>query len=292
MSDKILEVRFKKTGRPFFVDPLKYSFNVGNLIVADSERGQEIARIVKILDKDKMPKDAKIIDIIHPAIKKDLIAQKENEQKAIEATNFCKQQAKKLGLKMKILLSEYTLDKSKLIIYFSAEERIDFRELVRILAAEYRARIELRQVGPRDEIKNYASIGMCGREVCCRAFLQDFEPVTIKMAKDQGMQINMSKLSGVCGRLMCCLKYEDEQYRQNLAKMPKIGDVVVIKQNKENGKVVDLDILNLKVKLRVGKPDIDERYEVYSIDDLSYKLDKVKVSKPLEIKNEEENKDN
>ena len=273
MSEKILEVRFKKTGRPFFVDPQNYNFSIGNLIVADSERGQEIGRVVKILDKDKLPKNVNIINVIRPVSKKDIITQKENAQKANEATIYCKQQAKKLGLKMKILLSEYTLDKSKLIIYFSAEQRIDFRELVRIIAAEYRARIELRQIGPRDEIKSYASIGMCGREVCCRAFLQDFEPVTIKMAKDQGMQINMSKLSGVCGRLMCCLKYEDEQYKQNLVKMPRLGDIVLIKQNKQKGKVVELDILNMKVKLRVGKPDVDERYEVYSIDDLSYNND-------------------
>lgn len=267
--DLIIEVRFKKTGKFIYVDPLKFNFKVGDMIIANSDRGEELARVVKIIPRDKVPKSAEIVSIIKPATHKDLLIQEENEKDAELVTEFCKEQAKKLDLKMKVLYSEYIFDRSKLIIYFSAEERVDFRELVKVLANEYRTRIELRQIGPRDEVKSFCNLGMCGREVCCKSFLQDFEPVTIKMAKDQGLQINMSKLSGACGRLMCCLKYEDEVYRENMKKLPKIGEIVTI--NGEEGKVIGLDILNLKVKLKLTKPDQSEIYEIHSLDEIDVK---------------------
>lgn len=278
MSNVVLEVRFTKTGKPVFVSPLKYNFKIGDLIITNSEKGQEIARVVKILSSNNIPQNAKIEDIIRPASKKDMLVQQDNEKKAKQAVAFCKNQALKLGLKMKVLMADYTLDKSKLTIYFSAEGRVDFRELVRVLAAEYRVRIELRQIGPRDEMKNYCSVGMCGRDLCCRTFLQDFDPITIKMAKDQGLQINMSKLSGVCGRLKCCLKYEYELYKENLKKLPKIGDIVEIKDKNEKGKVIDLDVLNLKVNLKLGKPDVDERFESYPIDQIVFKPSKGNIA--------------
>ena len=164
---------------------------------------------------------------------------------------------------MKILTAEYTLDGTKLTIYFSSENRIDFRELVKSLAAKYKTRIELRQIGPRDEIKEYPTLGMCGREVCCRTFLQNLDPVTIKMAKEQGLQINMSKISGSCGKLMCCLKYEEDAYKENLKYLPKVGSIVKIKGEKEEVKVVSVDILRKKVKVKFGKEKEDERYETY-----------------------------
>ena len=171
---------------------------------------------------------------------------------------------------MKLLAAEYTFDASKLTFYFVAEERVDFRELVKSLASKYKARIELRQIGPRDEIKSYPNLGMCGKEVCCRTYLQDFESVTIKMAKEQGLQINMAKLSGACGKLMCCLKYEEEAYKENLEKLPKVGDIVEVEGEEEKGKVIGLDILRLKVKVKFGTSRDDERYETYPVDMLKW----------------------
>ena len=208
------------------------------------------------------------------ATKKDLDIIRLNEEKANEALVFCKEQVKKLKLDMKLLSAEYTFDMSKLTFYFVAEERIDFRELVRILASEYRARIELRQIGPRDEIKVYPNLGMCGREVCCRSFLQDFEPVTIKMAKDQGLQINMSKLSGACGKLMCCLKYEEEAYKENLSRLPKVGEIVKVDGESEKGKVVNIDILKLRVKVKFSGDGEEERFEIYPVEKITWKKSK------------------
>ena len=271
MEDKIIGVRFKKTGKLVYLDPLKFSFKIGDLVVANTERGEEIGRVVKIVDKDTMPPEIQIEKIIKPATKKDLEVQKENEERAKEALEFCKKEAKKLNLEMKLLAAEYTFDTSKLTFYFSAEDRVDFRDLVKILASNYKSRIELRQIGPRDEVKMYPNLGICGKETCCRSFLQDFEPVTIKMAKDQGLQINMPKLSGSCGKLMCCLRYEQEAYKENLSKLPKIGELVKVQGEEEQGKVVNLDILKLKVKVKFGTNHEDERFETYPVDMIKFK---------------------
>ncbi|MCX8075279.1 MAG: stage 0 sporulation protein [Clostridia bacterium] len=270
--DKILGVRFKKTGKLCYFNPLKFGFRIGDMIIANTERGEEIGRVVKIIDKEQISKDIVVQDIIKPATKNDLLIQKENERMAVKAADFCKEQAKKLNLNMKVLMAEYTFDGSKLTIYFSSEERVDFRELVKLLATEFRVRIDLRQVGPRDEIKSYPNLGMCGKEVCCRTHLQDFEPVTIKMAKEQGLQINMAKLSGACGRLMCCLKYEEEIYKENLKKLPRVGEFVTV--DKEQGKVVAIDILGLKVKVRFGTTREDERYEQYPVEKVKWNNNK------------------
>jgi len=205
------------------------------------------------------------------ATQQDFDNQKEMDEKAKEALKFCKEQAKKLELDMKVLTAEYTLDGTKLTIYFVSEDRVDFRELVKIIASKYRARIELRQIGPRDEVREYPTLGMCGKEVCCRTHLQNFDPVTIKMAKEQGLQINMSKLSGACGKLMCCLRYEEELYKENLKKLPKVGEIVRVKGEKERGKVTSVDILGLTVKVRFGIDDEDEeRYETYPVEKLKW----------------------
>ena len=174
---------------------------------------------------------------------------------------------------MKVLTSEYTFDMSKLTFYFVSEDRVDFRELVKILASKFKSRIELRQIGPRDEIKVYPNLGMCGKEVCCRTFLENFDPVTIKMAKEQGLQINMSKLSGACGKLMCCLRYEENVYKENLKKMPKVGQMVTKKDlsKSEKGKVVSTDILNLKVRVKFGEEDQDQRFENLRVDEIDFK---------------------
>lgn len=266
MENKIIAVRFKKTGKMQYFDPLKYRFSINDSVIAKTERGEEIGRVVKILDKDCLSNKIEINKILRPASKKDFEELKKREIKAKEVADFCRKEAKRLKLDMKILTAEYILDGTKLTVYFSAEDRIDFRELVKSLASKYKTRIELRQIGPRDEIKSYPTLGMCGREVCCRTFLQDFDPVTIKMAKEQGLQINMSKLSGACGKLMCCLRYEEEAYKENLKYLPKVGSFVKVKGEREEGKVVSVDILGKKVKVKFGKDKEDERFEMYNAD--------------------------
>ncbi len=266
MKKKIIAVRFKKTGKMQYFDPLNYNFSLNDSVIAKTDRGEEIGRVVKILDKDSLNSKIEVGKILRPAEKKDFEELKKREVKAREVVEFCKKEANKLNLDMKILTAEYILDGTKLTVYFSAEDRIDFRELVKSLASKYKTRIELRQIGPRDEIKSYPTMGMCGREVCCRTFLQDFDPVTIKMAKEQGLQINMSKLSGACGKLMCCLRYEEEAYKENLKYLPKVGSLVKVKGEKEEGKVVSVDILGKKVKVKFGKDKEDERFEMYNAD--------------------------
>ncbi len=266
MENKIIAVRFKKTGKMQYFDPLKYKFSINDSVIVKTERGEKIGRVVKILDKDSLSNKIEINKILRPASKKDFEELKKREIKAKEVADFCRKEAKRLKLDMKILAAEYILDGTKLTVYFSAEDRIDFRELVKSLASKYKTRIELRQIGPRDEIKSYPTLGMCGREVCCRTFLQDFDPVTIKMAKEQGLQINMSKLSGACGKLMCCLRYEEEAYKENLKYLPKVGSFVKVKGEREEGKVVSVDILGKKVKVKFGKDKEDERFEMYNAD--------------------------
>ena len=248
---KKVGIRFKKTGKLSFYISDNDNVKVTDSVVAETEKGEEIGTIVKVLEPDDSEKLDKI--------------------KRIATEEDFKNQAKKLELDMKVLTAEYTLDGSKLTIYFVSEDRVDFRELVKIIASKYRARIELRQIGPRDEVRGYPTLGMCGKEVCCRTHLENFDPVTIKMAKEQGLQINMTKLSGACGKLMCCLRYEEETYKENLKKLPKVGEIVKVKGESEKGKVTAVDILGLTVKVRFGLDDEDEeRYETYPVDQLKW----------------------
>ncbi len=272
-EDIVLGVRFQRTGTLYYMDPLHYGFRVGDLIVAKSKRGVEIGRVLSIKSRDQIDKNIEVTKIIKPATKADVEKQKEQQKDADIAVKKCKKIVQELKLNMKIIHAEYTFDACKLIIYFVSDDRVDFRELVKKLALEYKTRIELRQVGPRDEIKLYPNLGMCGREVCCRTHLEDFDTVTIKMAKEQGVQINMQKISGACGKLMCCFKYEEEVYKENMKGLPKVGSAVKYKD--EDAKVIGLDVLNKKVRLRVGKKD-EERYETVEAEEVK-KLTKPKV---------------
>ena len=279
---KKVGIRFKRTGKLSFYITDNDEIKISDSVVADTEKGEEIGIVSKVLDIEE---GEDLPNIKRIATEDDFKTQKEMDDKAKEALEFCKVQAKELNLDMKLLTAEYTLDGTKLTIYFVSEERVDFRELVKIIASKYRARIELRQIGPRDEVREYPTLGMCGKEVCCRTHLQNFEPVTIKMAKEQGLQINMSKLSGACGKLMCCLRYEEELYKENLKKLPKVGEIVKVKGEKEKGKVTSVDILNLTVKIRFGIDDEEEeRYETYPVE-------KIKMS-PKHNKKEEKVEDN
>ncbi len=283
-EDLILGVRFQKTGTLHYMDPLTYGFRIGDLVIANSKRGTEIGRVVSIKNRNELDKNIEIEKIIKPATKYDVEKQKEHEKNAKDAVLKCKKIANELELNMKVIHAEYTFDGSKLIFYFASEDRVDFRELVKRLAAEYKLRIELRQVGPRDEIKMYPNLGMCGKEVCCRTFLPDFESVTIKMAKEQGLQINMSKISGACGRLMCCLKYEQDAYKENMKDLPKHNEMV--KYNDEDAKVIGLDILNKKVRLKIGIGE-DEKFETVDYTE----IERVKKNNNSDKKQEKQGKE-
>lgn len=261
--EKIIGVRFAKTGKLYYMKADNFELKIGDKVVAESERGQEIGRVVCLTDKNEIKdKEVQYGRIARVATKEDLEYQKELEKEAKEVLETCRKLSKKYKLDMKFIHAEYLLDKTKLICCFVAEDRIDFRDIVKELANSYKVRIELRQVGPRDEVKAFDNIGTCGKEVCCRTFLQDFDTVTIKMAKEQGLQINMSKLSGNCGRFKCCLKYEEETYKEKLKNLPKVNEIV--KYDGESCKVVSLDILNEKVRLKIG-PQGEERFETVDV---------------------------
>ena len=284
---KKVGIRFKKTGKLSFYISDNDNIKLTDSVVVDTDKGEEIGEVAKVLELEEKEELEKVKRI---ATEKDFENQKNMDEKAKEALKFCKEEAKKLELDMKVLSAEYTLDGTKLTIYFVSEDRVDFRELVKIIAAKYRARIELRQIGPRDEVREYPTLGMCGKEVCCRTHLQNFDPVTIKMAKEQGLQINMSKLSGACGKLMCCLRYEEELYKENLKKLPKVGEIVRVKGEKDRAKVTAVDILNLNVKVKFGiDNEEEERYESYPVEDLKWIP---KQNKKEEKNNDEDNDEN
>jgi len=245
--------------------PKDFLLKVGDLVVAESDRGVEIGRIVSKQNSSELGEEvnkAELKSIIRPATKEDIEKEKKLKVEAQDALKTFKEKIKKYELDMKAIQVVYMLDESKIIFYFTSEQRVDFRDLVKELAYEFRTRIELRQVGARDEVKEYPSLGICGKELCCRTFLPDFESVTIKTAKEQGLQINMQKLSGCCGKLKCCIKYEEEAYKEKLKTLPKLNETVEFEG--ENAKVVSQDILKQKLKLKLGKPG-EERFVIADV---------------------------
>lgn len=224
----VVGVRFKKAGKVYYFNPGAIDLTVGDKVIVETSRGVEYGEVVI------GPKDVKEEDIITPlkdvmrkATPEDEIVVKENRQKALEAEKIAIKKIEKHKLDMKLIDVEYTFDRSKLIFYFTADGRVDFRELVKDLAAVFRTRIELRQIGVRDEAKMVGGIGPCGRCTCCCTFLGEFDPVSIKMAKQQNLSLNPAKISGLCGRLMCCLRFESESYEDGAVKYPDMGDKVI-----------------------------------------------------------------
>jgi len=265
VESKILGIRFTKTGKLCYMLPKDFLLKVGDLVVAESDRGVEIGRIVSKQNSSELGEEvnkAELKSIIRPATKEDIEKEKKLKVEAQDALKTFKEKIKKYDLDMKAIQVVYMLDESKIIFYFTSEQRVDFRDLVKELAYEFRTRIELRQVGARDEVKEYPSLGICGKELCCRTFLPDFESVTIKTAKEQGLQINMQKLSGCCGKLKCCIKYEEEAYKEKLKTLPKLNETVEFEG--ENAKVVSQDILKQKLKLKLGKPG-EERFVIADV---------------------------
>lgn len=280
---EIIGIRFKKSGKVYYFAPQGQKFNVNEFAVVETARGVEIGTVVLA---NRMVAEETIVAPLKPVMRKatehDLKTDEENTQKEKEAFSVCEKKIKEHNLDMNLVDVEYTFDRSKVLFYFTADGRIDFRELVKSLASVFHVRIELRQIGVRDETKLIGGIGICGREVCCRKFLGDFQPVSIKMAKDQNLSLNPLKISGICGRLMCCLKYEQDTYEELLRYFPKVEAIVSTQDGK--GTVMDSNVLLGEIKVRLDKDESNiwhtyKASDVVIIKDAEAKLTKEEVEK-------------
>ena len=264
-------VRFRENGKIYFFDPLRFNVQVGEYVIVETARGVEYGKVVlgrREIDEKKM--SSAIKPIIRIAEDKDHKKYEDNKEKNKKAYNICLEKITKHKLDMKLIDAEYTFDNSKVLFYFTADGRIDFRELVKDLAAVFKTRIELRQIGVRDETKIVGGIGICGRELCCNKHLSEFIPVSIRMAKEQNLSLNPTKISGVCGRLMCCLKHEQDTYEYLNDRLPNIGDVVKTADGRR-GEVKSVNVLRQKVMLVFTLEDDSKEQEEFKIEDLRFK---------------------
>ena len=269
MMVKVIGVRFRQAGKIYNFDPLDFKIEVGNHVIVETARGIEYGKVVQSV-KEKNEED--VIMPLKPE-EDDKIA-KQNKDKEKKAFFICKEKIKKHGLEMKLIDTEYTFDNNKVLFYFTADGRIDFRELVKDLASVFKTRIELRQVGVRDETKMLGGIGICGRPLCCSTYLSEFIPVSIKMAKEQNLSLNPTKISGICGRLMCCLKNEQEAYEYLNSNLPNVGETVKTFDGLK-GEVKSVNVLRQKVKIVIEQNDEREERE-YSVNELKFKPKKKK----------------
>lgn len=290
----IIGVKFRKSGKVYYFDPSGLSIQKGDHVIVETARGVEYGTVVlgpRNIEDDKVIQPLK--SVIRIATKEDYDINDENQIKEKEAFDICLEKIKKHGLEMKLIDSEYTFDKNKLLFYFTADGRIDFRDLVKDLAAIFRTRIELRQIGVRDETKLIGGIGICGRPLCCHTYLSDFAPVSIKMAKEQNLSLNPAKISGVCGRLMCCLKNEEEAYEYLNSTLPHINDIVKTVDGYE-GIVHSVGVLKQKIKVIVTKENDEKEIREYHVKELSFEKrsghsDTEPVSMPLPDEEIDEN---
>ena len=278
---KVIGVRFRTAGKIYFFAPGKFDIKQGDNVIVETARGVEFGRVVS---GPKDVKDEEVVQplksVIRPANEQDRKTVEKNRQKEKEAFKICLEKIRKHKLEMKLIDVEYTFDGNKILFYFTADGRIDFRELVKDLAAVFRTRIELRQIGVRDETKIRGGIGICGRPLCCSTYLTEFSAVSIKMAKEQNLSLNPTKISGVCGRLMCCLTNEEETYEMLNSQLPSVGDMVTTKDGL-SGVVHSLSVLRRRVKVVVNLEDDEKEIREYQADDLKFKprRKKQKVSK-------------
>jgi len=267
---KVISVRFRTGGKIYFFDPLEFEIKKGQHVIVETARGMEYGLVVsdiREVEDDRVVQPLKpVIRVATPADDKQ---NAENLEKKKEAYDICLEKIRKHELDMKLVDAEYTFDNNKVLFYFTAEGRIDFRELVKDLAAVFKTRIELRQIGVRDEIKIMGGIGVCGRVLCCHSYLSEFVPVSIKMAKEQNLSLNPTKISGVCGRLMCCLKNEEETYEELNRKLPNVGDTVSTDDGLK-GEVHSVNVLRQRIKVLVEEGDEKELKE-YHVDQLTFK---------------------
>lgn len=264
----VVGIRFKKAGKIYYFDPGENEIEKGDNVIVETTRGIEFGNCVigfKEVEEDKIVQPLK--SVIRKANEEDEQTYKENKAKEKDAFELCMEKIEKHNLVMKLIDVEYTFDNNKIIFYFTADGRVDFRELVKDLASVFRTRIELRQIGVRDEAKMIGGLGPCGRPMCCSVHLGDFAPVSIKMAKEQNLSLNPTKISGICGRLMCCLNYEQTTYEDIRKRLPKVGSIVRT-QFGEN-EVLSNNVVKESVKIKVKDNDDEERIEDVSIDELT-----------------------
>lgn len=267
----VIGIRFKDAGKIYYFDPGDFEIEAGDFAIVETVRGVEYGEVVlskRELSDDEIVKPLK--KVIKKADETDARKVAENKQKEKEAFDICCQKIEKRELDMKLISVEYTFDCNKIIFYFTANGRVDFRELVKDLASVFKARIELRQIGVRDEAKMLGGLGPCGRCVCCSSFMGDFQPVSIKMAKEQSLSLSPTKISGLCGRLMCCLNYEQEYYESVINILPRVGDEVKTPDGK--GTIIEVNALTqtVKVKLIMTDGDVDAR---------EYSVENIKINK-------------
>ena len=267
---KIVGVRFRKAGKIYYFDPAGMEIETGTHVIVETARGIEFGTVMippREMEEDGVVQPLK--PVIRIATEADEITEQKNKEKEKEAFQICLEKIAKHKLEMKLVEAEYTFDNNKLLFYFTADGRIDFRELVKDLASVFRTRIELRQIGVRDETKILGGIGICGRPLCCSTYLSEFRPVSIKMAKEQNLSLNPTKISGVCGRLMCCLKNEEETYEYLNSRLPNVGDYVTTIEGLK-GEVQSVSVLRQLVKVIVEVNDEKEIRE-YKVDELKFR---------------------
>ncbi|MBR9937772.1 stage 0 sporulation family protein [Oscillospiraceae bacterium Marseille-Q3528] len=282
----VIGVRFRTAGKIYFFDPQKLNIRKGQHVIVETARGVEYGTVVvgcKEVDDHKVIQPLK--PVIRVATKEDDAVEAKNREREKNAFKICLEKIHKHGLEMKLIDAEYTFDNNKVLFYFTADGRIDFRELVKDLAAVFKTRIELRQIGVRDETKLVGGIGICGRALCCHSYLSEFAPVSIKMAKEQNLSLNPTKISGVCGRLMCCLKNEEETYEYLNSRLPGIGDYVTTDDGCK-GEVQSVSVLRQMVKVVVAVGD-EKEIRDYKVSQLKFKPKRRK-----ENKNNRDGKDN
>lgn len=293
MMIEIVGIRFKSVGKIYYFSPNELDIKKGDYVIVETARGIEFGEcVIGIKNVKEEEVIAPLKSVIRIANEEDIIKHKQNKDKEEEALNICSQKISDHNLDMKLIDVEYTFDNNKVIFYFTADGRVDFRELVKDLATVFKTRIELRQIGVRDEAKMIGGLGPCGRPMCCSSFLGDFASVSIKMAKEQNLSLNPTKISGICGRLMCCLNYEQSTYEDIRKRLPKVGAIVETEDG--TGEVVSNNTVKESVKVKIKRGDED------AIED--FKIDKIKLIKgsyedfideksiKLEIESEEDKK--
>lgn len=261
---EVIGVRFKEVGKVYYFDPDNQKLHIGDTVIVETARGIECGKIA--MENKEVGDD----DIVHPlkklirkATKEDFKRLEDNRRKEKEALKICEKKIADHGLEMKLVDVEYTFDNSKILFYFTADGRVDFRALVKDLASVFRTRIELRQIGVRDESKMLGGLGVCGRPFCCSSFLGEFHPVSIKMAKEQGLSLSPTKISGTCGRLMCCLKYEQDAYTDLLKRTPKVG--AIVKTPLGRGLVVENNLLSQTLKVKMDNTPDDAAPQTFKV---------------------------
>ena len=282
---KVIGVRFRRAGKVYFFSPGKLEIRHGDNVIVETARGVEFGSVVtgpREVEEERISQPLK--SVIRIANRDDYRREEKNREKEKEAFSICQEKIRKHGLEMKLIDAEYTFDNNKVLFYFTADGRIDFRELVKDLASVFRTRIELRQIGVRDETKIRGGLGICGRELCCHTYLTEFAPVSIKMAKEQNLSLNPSKISGVCGRLMCCLTNEEQTYEELNSRLPVVGDTVTTPE-KLKGDVQSVNVLRRLVKVVVTLDNDEKEVREYRAAELRFKPRRKK--KDMKISKEE-----